>query len=297
MSHIPCILPLFTAGGKESQKTGGETGLEMQDNSLYQGHNKKQKEKQEEFPPEAFESQYEPPPDDHIVPLRPKPTHPTGPPTDGAPPLYDSLNPTGRHLSTYSSSSSRELPNPLYSGTRPTSQHDSGSGSIINNRGGVGGVRGGVGGGGGVEEPLYSEANMPPEAVEGVYTDPDTQTSKLLESFSAQPPPPPDPRTIPTASPPPKTTPLVDDSDNPKEPPTYAEAGPAGSQEHLYSELPDSHHHPHTSSPSNPPNFHIPPPPPTQPPPSSPPLHLSDTSGEPSYSVPTSVSPSQNRTE
>ena len=266
-----------------------EAGLEMQDNSLYK-QNKKPVENRKEFPPEAFESQYEAPPDDgHTVPLRPKPTHPTGAPTEGALPLYDSLNPAGRHVSTYSSTSSRELPNPLYSGARPTSQHDSGSGVIHSKT-----VRGGTGGGGGGEEPLYSEAGVPPETNGGIYTEPDSRGSKLLDPFSAPPPPPPDPRTIPTASPPLKTAPLVDGSDDPKELPTYAEAGPAGSEEHLYSELPDPHRHPDTSSPSHPSHFHIPPPPPTQPPPSSTPLP-SDSAEEPSYSVPSRAG-SQNRT-
>ena len=265
----------------------GEAGLEMQDNSLYK-QSKKLVENREEFPSEAFESQYEAPPDDgHTVPLRPKPTHPSGAPIEGTLPVYDLLNPAGRHLSTYSSTSSKELPNPLYSGTKPTSQHDSGSG-VIHSRGVVGGGTAGSGGG---EEPLYSEASVLPETNGGVYTEPDSRGSKLLDSFSAPPPPPPDPRTIPTASPPLKTAPLVDGSD---EPPTYAEAGPAGSEEHLYSELPDPHRHPDTSSPSHPPHFRIPPPPPTQPPPSSTPLP-SDSTEEPSHSVPSRAG-SQNRT-
>ena len=244
----------------------------MQDNSLYHGHKKGKEE--EEFPPDAYESQYEPPPSDgHAVPLRPKPTHPTEPPSTEPLPLYDTLNPAGRQVSTYSSTSSRDLPNPLYSGTRPTSQHDSGSGHV-RERGG--------GGRGKSEEPLYSEANNPLESSGVVYSEPDSRGSKLLADSSPAPPVPPDPRTIPTASPPHNTAPVINSLNDIMEFPTYAEAGPAGSQEHLYSELPDRRDP--ESSPSRRPNFNIPPPPPTLPPPSSswtysPPL-------EPTYSIP-----------
>ena len=256
-----------TAGGKGSAKPE-ESGQEMQDNSLYHKH-RHNKENEQEFPPEAFESQYEYPPDDnHTVPLRPKPTHPTGPQSD-QPPLYDTLNAAGggRQASTYSSASSRDLPNPLYSGTRPTSQHDSGSGTIN-------------GKGGGTEEPLYSEASVPRDNPGVLYSKPDSRGSKLLESFSVEPPVPPDPRTIHTSSPPSNTAPIIS---NPNEAPTYAEAGPAGSEEHLYSELPNKQTS--ASSPSHPPpNFHIPPPPPTLPPPSSSSPVLAP---EPTYSTPT----------
>ena len=262
--HTQHYAPLMTAGGKSRKPN--EAGMELTDNSLYDGSRKNRY--REEFLPDAFEAQYEPPPDEH-----PKPTHPTGQ-LDQPPPLYDTLNPSQRQHSTNSIGSGKELPNPLYSGfpsSRPTSQQlqDSGSGTGHSAKG----VRG---------EPLYSEATDNRPIDNGaVYTEPNmdtSRTSQLLDShpppppdpqnipsdpFSPSPPPAPDPRSIPTISPNAKDDVVFTSSDHTYDPltstniPTYAEAGP-GSQEHLYSELPDPGH---SGSTHRPPVFHIPPPP------------------------------------
>lgn len=216
-------------------------GVELQDNSLY---DRRQKHHQEvEFPPDAYESQYEPSPKEkESVLLRPKPTHPTTDRMSGPQPVYDSLGPSERKQSIFSSGSGKELPNPLYSGlpakrisSHPTSQqNDSGSGTVRN-------TAGGVDSGGHSEEPLYSEAKEPP-ANNALYTEPDLPASRTSRRLDSPPPPPPDPSSIPT----------------------YAEAGPSmSSQEHLYIELND----PDTSStrlPDRTPVFHVPPPPPPE---------------------------------
>ena len=228
-------------------EAGVDGGVELQDNSLYDRHQKHQQEA--EFPPDAFESQYDPSPKEkESVLLRPKPTHPTTDGLSGPQPVYDSLGPSERKHSVFSSGSGKELPNPLYSGlpakrisSRPTSQlNDSGSGTVHNT----------AGSGGHSEEPLYSEAKEPP-ADNALYTEPSLPASRISRRLDSPPPPPPDPNSIPT----------------------YAEAGPSmSSQEHLYTEL----HDPETSStrpPDRTPVFHAPPPPP----PETPEKYLSDS--------------------
>lgn len=228
----------------------GSSSAELQDNSLYDRHQKNRQLEQEAwFPPDAYESQYEPPPEDQAVVLRPKPTHPTGDQdqSDRPPALYDTLHPTRRRQYTPSIGSGKELPNPLYSGilsSRPNSQLlHSGSGTVHSTDDGGNTNTPII-----VGEPLYSEANMPPAEGGTVYSEPTlpAQTSEPLDSQSYSPPPPPDPKSIPT----------------------YADAGPASmsSQEHLYSELPDPRHYDKPSSNPRPhgriPIFHLPPPPP-----------------------------------
>lgn len=224
------------------------------------------------FPPEAYESQYDPASDvGTFVMLRPKPTHPTYElELDNQPhPLYDLLSPH-EEMSRASLSSGKELPNPLYSGlpvsagnSRPTSQfHDSGSGSVQHGLGtGVvwNGSREGT-----AEEPQYSEATgqSSSDGQAPVYSEPSSRVSRSsqhLEGLSTPPPPPLPP--------------------HPRDFPMYAEAGPPsgveeggrpetdpgrplslGSQEHLYSELKDF---PRKGKPeARAPVFHTPPPPP-----------------------------------
>ena len=248
-THITLSFFLSSLPGSNS-KSGVDGGTDLQDNSLYHRHqkNNSQQQQEEEFSPEAFEIQYEPPPDeDQAAPLRPKPTHSTLV-LQQPQPLYDTLNSTATERQSFAASigSGRELPNPLYSGTpassRPTSQlQDSGSGTVNGTKGNTG-------------EPLYSEANAPQPGNGVVYTEVDHRGSQT--SQNPTPPPPPDPSSIPQDPSPPA---LPDLHNNPM----YTEAGPGtGSQEHLYSELPDPHHHnsalhPHTRSPI----FHVPPPP------------------------------------
>ena len=240
---IYIILIMYHIGGNSKSEVDG--GNELQDNSLYHRHQKNEnRQQEEEFSPEAFESQYEPPPDeDQSVPLQPKPTHSTLV-LQQPQPLYDTLNPSERLSFAASIGSSREQPNPLYSGTpassRPTSQlQDSGTGTVNGSK---------------MEEHLYSEANTPQFNNGVVYSELDHHASQA--SLNSTPPPPPDPRRIPKDPSPPA---LPDLPNNPM----YAEAGSGvGSQEHLYSELPDPRHHdgaPHTHTRS--PIFHVPPPP------------------------------------
>ena len=230
--------------------------MELQDNSLYdKDMNNRRQQDEAEFPPEAFESQYEPTSDEDLGgPTRPKPTHPQGP-LEQPQPVYDTLNPSSTHQQTMSTSSigsGRELANPLYSGipsSRPTSQlQDSGNGTVRS----MGTTK---------EEPLYSEANNN----KAVYTHPDMRVSQTSQ-LGLSPPPPPDPRNIPTGSSSPSDVPdttVYDplDAPDPTTMPAYAEAGP-GNQEHMYTELPDTRHHDKDSSPSRP-FFHVPPPPPS----------------------------------
>ena len=215
--------------------------------------------------------------------LQPKPTHPTSDQTNQPQPVYDTLTPSGRESFTVSIGSGKELPNPLYSGlaksSRPNSQlQDSGSGTVHSQDNTGKGTE---------DEPLYSEANMP-STNEGVYTEPDkniTRSSQLLSDTSpppshshpndpliVTPPPPPDPRTIPNTSSPPSNPSHLQPNElaDPNNTPMYAEPN-LGSQEHLYSELPDPQHPQNNNSP---PIFHTPPPPLTKPPPSK------ETSGE-----------------
>ena len=220
------------------------------------------------FPPEAYESQYEPASDmGHFIVLRPRPTHPTleSELDDQPHPLYDLLSP--HEESRASMASGKELPNPLYSGlpisagnSRPTSQfHDSGSGSVQHGSGtGVvwNGSREGT-----VGEPQYSEATgqSSSDGQGPLYMEPTSRSSQHLEGLSTPPPPPLPP--------------------HPRDIPMYAEAGPPsgveesgrlgtdpsrplslGSQEHLYSELKDL---PRKGKPDAcAPVFHTPPPPP-----------------------------------